>query len=748
MPQTAFYPPNPQRLPDDLTELNWPYFFRVLVVLMTLILFVAAYLGLLAGSGYLCYASFNALVEPRARPVNRQAGSDRRERDTGYRAPRTHPALAITGLLSSGLLFLFLLKGFFKWRRVEPELQVEITEREQPAFFAFLRRLCQDTGAPMPYRVFLVPEVNAAVTYRSSPLSLLVPTSKNLLVGLGLVNRLNLTELKAVLAHELGHFSQGSMKLGAYVYQANHIIADMVYGRDFFDDLLERMQNTDDRLDLFAKGFKGLIWVLRKGLEGLFKVLNFANSSLSRQMEFNADLVAVSVAGSDAIVHALARLDFASGALEQTLQDLADAGDHQLYTRDLYFHQTRAADYLKQTNRDAKLGEVPPLPDDPTRTTQVFEPGDTGIPLMWASHPSNFDREQNAKRHYVRGVTDERLSWILFDNPAVLRQRITSQYYEHVHQISAEKLIDPEAVQAFIDEEHAETTYPEKYHGVYDGRFLDLTGWDMWLHGGLEMRDPQALQELHAQLYGPPLAGLMEKHRDIQKEHVVLQELAEKGRAFTFRGRQYPAQDAPQLLESVARELDDNHARLGAFDRQVFQVHYAMAELLGGAYAEELKARYAFQASVQDIVHKLEEAAQAVDNAMAELSGERQFSHEYFQQIVHFFQETHLTMSSALASAERLRIPRLKNIVDGQRLSEFLLTEPLVSYLPNYVQALEGTWTDCLCRQLGEMLDRGRRFHLKSLGGILGLQEQITSTWRQLHEAKRPPEPKTVLVSS
>ena len=70
-----------------------------------------------------------------------------------------------------------------------------------------------------PHRVFLTPDVNAAVFYRESLLSLLLPTSKNLVIGLGLVNQLNLSEFKAVLAHEFGHFSQNSMKLGRRSYE-------------------------------------------------------------------------------------------------------------------------------------------------------------------------------------------------------------------------------------------------------------------------------------------------------------------------------------------------------------------------------------------------------------------------------------------------------------------------------------------------------------------------------------------------
>src|SRR5262249_41240517 len=156
------------------------------------------------------------------------------------------------------------------------------------------------------------------------------------------------------------------------------------------DNFLASMRGRDARLDVFAATFAGLIWLLRKALEGLFRAINFANSALSRQMEFNADLVAVTVTGSDALVHALARIEIADQTLEHSMRDLVAAGDHELFTRDLFAHQTRALDYLRQAKHDPKFGELPALPDDPTQTNQLFKPGDTGVPLMWATHPSNF----------------------------------------------------------------------------------------------------------------------------------------------------------------------------------------------------------------------------------------------------------------------------------------------------------------------------------------------------------------------
>src|SRR5262249_7683849 len=89
----------------------------------------------------------------------------------------------IVGILA-GLLCLFLVQGLFKWRRAGPAHRLEVTEKDQPALFAFIRQLCRDTRAPRPRRVYLTPEVNAAVFYHESVLSLFLPTPKNLVIGL------------------------------------------------------------------------------------------------------------------------------------------------------------------------------------------------------------------------------------------------------------------------------------------------------------------------------------------------------------------------------------------------------------------------------------------------------------------------------------------------------------------------------------------------------------------------------------
>src|SRR5262245_3627853 len=307
-----FYPPGPASVPPDFTRPTGRYRLQVLLVLVSLTLSLLLYLALLVGSAWLCY---KLVTMPW--PRNAEGG---------------YALLRIAGIICSALLFLYLFKGLFKGSRQDRSLLVEITEEDQPELFAFIRRICAETGAPFPHKVYASPEVNAAVFYHSSFLSLFWPTPKNLLIGLGLVNMLNLSEFKAVLAHEFGHFSQKSMKVGTYVYVANKVLADVIYGRDFLDDAVHTVKNWDIRIAVFVWAFLGILWGIRKVLEGVFKAVNIFNLSLMRQMEFNADRVAVSVAGSDAVVNALLRSSFADQSFRQMAGDLWSAADHALYS--------------------------------------------------------------------------------------------------------------------------------------------------------------------------------------------------------------------------------------------------------------------------------------------------------------------------------------------------------------------------------------------------------------------------------
>jgi Zn-dependent protease with chaperone function len=856
MADLAPYPPAPPNVPPDLTRPTLRYRLRVIVVLISLLLFAALYLGLVGGSAYGCYWAFaggsggtgrqalshafqteqrvtrtynDALKQRQSNQIDDKGFLRILEQDvlSPWRAERVSLA-AVRGLpweeqrlvdqytkafqlqeeawellaeairrndhklveparlkaseservarqaytdthhyyqyvdsqrsdggfwrilagVGSGLLCLFLVKGFFKWRRAGPTNAVEITAQDQPALFAFIRRLCAETRAPLPHRIYLTPEVNACVFYNQSLLSLLVPTPKNLVIGLGLVNHLNLSEFKAVLAHEFGHFSQNSMKLGSYVYVANRVIADIVFGRDWLDHLVSGLCKVDFRIAIFAWVFVGVLWVLRTVLQGLFRVINFANSALSRQMEFNADLVAVSVTGSDALVHGLSRLDFVGEALNQARNDLAAAADHQLYSRDLFYHQARAAEYLRIVRKDPRLGEPPVLPDDPHQSVQVFQPADLSVPLMWATHPSNHDREVNAKRRYIRSPIDARSAWVLFQDAPAVREKVSQRVYAAAFPARAMTLQDPEVVQAFIDAEHAETTYHPRYHGLYDHRYLTPGALDELVSAApAEFADTDRLAGAHARLYDDLLKDRMATHRAAQEEFQRLSVLAAPGQGkptdFEFRGTRYRAIDAPKMRDVVKRELEQDFAWMGTLDRRVFLVHHEMARQLGDPLRSELVERYRVHLGLQVILDNLGFTDNHVRTQLAGLAGRAELTQDEFHGTVQLLQWAHDALRDNLAAASRLHLPALKNVTPGTSLDSYLISQPMLPRPSGGPNGLAGDWVGRFLQQLGEVFAKARRFHDKSLGGILVMQEQLAEQWSALREKPVPSDVKS-----
>ena len=306
---TSLYSKGPQNIPQGFTNPTSSFRKHVWLSILGLLFFIVIYIVLIIWFGQLAYSSF------------------------------LHGDTFWHYLLSGGYAFLcvFMIKSLFIFSKREKDpLEKYITKEEEPLLFDYLYKLADEAGAPRPHKVFLSPRVNASVSYDLSIIYLIIPSKKNLEIGLGLMNVLSLGELKAVLAHEFGHFAQRSMLLGRYVYVAQQIATQIINKRDIFDQFLVGISNIDIRISWIGWILSILVWAVRSLIETCFSVVVIAQRALSREMEFQADLVAVSLTGSDALIHALSRLQVADEAYDQAIVTINDKlGDgeaiHNLY---------------------------------------------------------------------------------------------------------------------------------------------------------------------------------------------------------------------------------------------------------------------------------------------------------------------------------------------------------------------------------------------------------------------------------
>jgi Zn-dependent protease with chaperone function len=704
-PLGDLYPPGPAAVPEDLTTPTARYRVEVALVALGLVVFALVYVGLVAGCGYLAWSLWQ---------------QDLRGRGAVY--------LAAAGTAVLAAIVVFLLKGLFRRQRRDPSGHVEVTREDEPALFAFLDRLLADTRAPAPAKVFLSWEVNAAVFYETSVASLFLPVRKNLLLGLGLVNHLNLSELKAVLAHELGHFSQRSMKLGSYVYVSNQILDDVIWGRDSFDDLLEGLKRSDPRLAIVGWVIAAIVWLLRKGLELLFRMVNVLHRSLMRQMEFAADRVAISVAGSRAMARGLYMAELADACLAQTSADLVHAGDHGLYTRDLFHHQSRALDEVRRAARRPDWGIV----DD--ARPRLFEHDAQTKPSMWATHPPSAEREAQGYLRPVECPVDTRSAWLLFRDPERWRRALTERFVFGTGRELKRLPVEPEEVQRFIDGERVETAVAGRYAEMYEGRPLARLD----VEGIVEAvaRDPlpdgemvAALGRLHERIH-----ALSARTRALQ-EDVRLAAQAQHGqlRGASFRavGREWSvceAKDALAAIDAAQKEID---REFETADVEWLRLHASVAVRAGDGSVDRLATLYEFLLTVDGLLARLATArASAAPSLELLFSGQRLEEpaiHDLFGGLLGL----HHHATQVLSAAAAVAVPPLRNLETTATLGPFLLDRPLVSDALLHARQLDGGYLQRLLGDVHEILDKLTRLRRKSLGAVIALQEALVERVKQ-----------------
>ena len=481
------------------------------------------------------------------------------------------------GLLAAAcaaLIAAFMIKGLFFIRRGKPEGLVEIREQEQPRLFAFLYQLADDAGAPRPHKVYLSARVNAAVFYDLSLLNFLLPSRKNLEIGLSLVNALTLGELRAVLAHEFGHFAQRSMAVGRWVYVAHQITAQLVARRDKLDAFVDGLSRMDFRIAWIGWLLQTIVWAIRSLIDLAFRGVLLMQRALSREMELQADLVAVSLTGSDALVHALSKLRAADDSFDRTVNFVQSEQARGTPVADLFELHAHLMKRMAEILDDPLYGRVPLVPIADPAAHRLFKAELTQPPRMWQSHPLNHEREANAKKTYVAAPLDERAAWLLFDDAPALRARVTRELMPPGENAVA-ALSDSIAR---LDARFDRTSLHRRYQGVYLGRSVTRAFDDAADLAGAEAGSIADL----ASLYPKSLADTVERMRQLERELEQLRSLEAgaveaSGGAIRYRGQDVRRRDLAGLIERVTAERDETRAALDRHESLVHRTHLAAA---------------------------------------------------------------------------------------------------------------------------------------------------------------------------
>jgi Zn-dependent protease with chaperone function len=554
------YPEGPVSIPENLTAATSVYKRHAWLAMMGLTAFVVLYFAL---AGWFAWSSYSLIT------------TARQSTDSSW------AYWVASG--SFAFLALFMLKAlFFVKQGGEPD-DIEVTAKEEPKLFEFLHRLADEAGAPRPHRVFLSAQVNAAVFYDLSLLNLIFPSKKNLDIGLALVNVLTLSELKAVLAHEFGHFAQRSMAVGRWVYIAQQIAAHIVSKRDALDKSLVFISSIDIRVAWIGWILRLIVWSIRSILETAFSLVVMAQRALSREMEFQADRVAVSLTGSDALIHALHKLQAADEAWDSALGFVNRELSSEHSVKDVFEIQTQIIQRTASILDDDSYGKVPEMPATDRKNHRIFTAEIAQPPRMWATHPHNHERENSAKELYVEAPLISTSAWVVFNNNQELKEQMSAHLIAHVEDVKPKAM--GETLKS-LDKQYAHTYLDRAYRGAYLSRsVVRHVEMPEQLYDG---NHDAAIKDL-SNLYPETLAHDLEELRNVEKEQNLLKALRDSvyhapGGIAIHRGNEIKKHDLPAAIDMLQQECEVILGKIYVHDKRCRTAHRAAAAKIGNGW--------------------------------------------------------------------------------------------------------------------------------------------------------------------
>lgn len=386
------------------------------------------------------------------------------------------------GFLSFGFFIsAYTFKFLFQNKRVDLSMLKEVKRKEEPLLFEMIEDLVKEIGTHFPNKIYLSPDVNAFVFYNQGMINMFLPSRKNLVIGLGLVNVLSEDELKSVLAHEFGHFSQNSMRVGSYSTNLENIVLKILFKNENLNQMFKHVLVFNWITYFF--GFLVIPYI--KFIEwSLIKSFNFVqinNRALSREMEFHADAVAANVSGTKIFQSALMKMEFSHLAFNEAQKYMLNLELKKKKPERFYeLHTIVIKAMCMMNDLEFKNG----LPVIQIKDINRINHSKLYIRDKFATHPEMMDRikhldELNITKTPVNSDPAMKLfqSKDVFDQVG-MNQSLSQTTFDTEQNDEMEVINMLETEEMYIAEMEQKKFDPV-YSGYFDYRNIDLSVWDI-----------------------------------------------------------------------------------------------------------------------------------------------------------------------------------------------------------------------------------------------------------------------------
>lgn len=482
--------------------------------------------------------------------------------------------LGLTTALVALILLIFLIKFYFRKSTVDRSGWIEINKEEQPKLFELIESIAIQIDIHFPQKVFVASGVDAMVFYDSNFRNLFFPSKENLVIGLGLINSVNESEFKAILAHEFGHFTQRSLNVFSYVYIENQIIYKMLIDEQFYQSLLKNFFQTIFRLAWIVVFYSRIIrWILRKAYE----IVSKSYMALSREMENHADEISARVAGSMPAITSLLRASLAMDSFNYIWQFYFNRVSENVKTENIYpQHYYVMMSYAEKFGMEIKFD----LPHVTKEIINRFNRSKLVIKDQWASHPTVFDRVKKLEELNVEAVVSGDSAWKLLSDVENLQKKLTEKLFRNWQYSGTPVILGFETFKEKYSEEANKYKFDKKYNHFYE--FRDISVFDV--KQAIENSNDKEFKEF-VEIYTDENVDFVRQFSGLDRDLKTLESITKKEIAadsFEYDGVKYQSEESNELLEELKRRHEDLHKEINNLDIKIFRFFLNLTELSGG----------------------------------------------------------------------------------------------------------------------------------------------------------------------
>ncbi|KQR91997.1 hypothetical protein ASG01_13445 [Chryseobacterium sp. Leaf180] len=475
--------------------------------------------------------------------------------------PMFFTLMAGAGLAGCGLLvFYFVIKFLFKKHVNDLSHLTEIKRKDEPELFKMIDEIVKEAGTDAPKRVYLSNEVNASVFYDSSFWSMFFPIKKNLTIGVGLVNVSTKQELKAILAHEFGHFSQRSMKVGSYVYNVNQIIFNLVNDDESYQNSVQKWASVSGYFSIFAVvAFfitNKIKWVLTK----MYNFVNVRYMALSREMEFHADEVAAHISGSLPLEESLMRMEIADDAYGRVISFYTKKIAKNQSSKNLYQEQRFVLNFLAEQNKLEIKHGLPVVKQD---DSGWYNKSKLNIENQWASHPTVADRVVRLQALNIQKEADHSPANTLFSDYHRTEERLTTKLFLNVKYDHTRRDVEFDQFTTEFTEEFRRNSFHKIFNSYYDHK-----------NPGTAVKDDVTnLAENAEDLFSYENVEKVYTLIALENDKNTLEAILRKEipvKTFDYDGVKYKMADAKKLIPQLENEITQLSAEIESNDQNIY----------------------------------------------------------------------------------------------------------------------------------------------------------------------------------